>query len=198
MRERGLAHAADTVDANRGLLRRIQQRGAQAGQFQFASDEVYVWPGEIAAPGTVQREQAQPLRDVLGELLQLGTRRRIKEVATVVMPPLVALDVEALEQVAFPMTEQRGILRRVEVFEFHEPERRGALAHEAVFEFVPAPFLPFPAAGIATQVGAGKTGDEEARVTQCPVTADLPMVKIPDVLLVEEDFQIAVEAAAEI
>ena len=47
LRERGLAHAADAVDASRGLLRRIQQRGAQAGQFQFAPDEVCVRPGEI-------------------------------------------------------------------------------------------------------------------------------------------------------
>ena len=116
----------------------------------------------------------------------------------VVMPPLVALDVEALEQIAFPTTEQRGIFRRVEVFQFHEPERRGTLAHEAVFEFVPAPFLPFPAAGIALQVGAGEAGDEEARVAQRPMAADLPVVKIPDVFFVEEDFQIAIEAAAEI
>jgi hypothetical protein len=154
--------------------------------------------GEIAAPGTVQREQAQALRDVLGELLQFGTGRQIKEVAVVVMPPFVALDVEALEQVAFPTAEQRGILRRVEVLEFHEPERRGALTHEAVFEFVPAPFLPFPTAGITEQVAAREAGNEEPRVAQRPMTAHLPMVEVPDVFLVEEDFQIAFEAAAEI
>jgi len=156
----------------RSWLRRIEQGGAQAGQLRFAPDEVCVRPGEIAAPGAIQREQPQPLRDVLGELLQFGTGRRIKEVAVVVMPPLVALDVEALEQVALPTTEQRGILRRVEVFEFCEPERRGALADEAVFEFMPAPFLPFSAAGIAAQVGAGETVDEEARIAQRPMAAD--------------------------
>ena len=171
---------------------------AQAGQFRFAPDEVCVRPGEIAAPGTVQCKQSQALRDVLGELLQFGTRRRIKEVAVVVMPPLVASDVEALEQVALPTTEQRGILRRVEVFQFHEPERRGALTHEAVFEFVPAPFLPFPAAGIAAQVGAGEAGDKEARIAQRPMAAHLPIVEVLNVFLVEEDFQIAIEATTEI
>ena len=117
------------MDASRGLLRRTEQRGAQAGQFRFAPDEVCIRPGEIAAPGTVQREQSQPLRDVLGELLQFGAGRRIKEVAAVALPPLVALDVEALEQVAFPTTEQLGVLRRVEVFQFYEPQRRGTLTH---------------------------------------------------------------------
>ena len=116
----------------------------------------------------------------------------------VVMPPLVALDVEALEQVAFPPTEQRGILRRVEVFEFHEPKRRGTLAQEAVFEFVPAPFLPFPTAGIAAQVAAGEAGDEEARVAQRSVAADLPVIEVLNVFLVEENFQVAVESSAEI
>jgi len=155
---------------------------------------------EIAAPGAIQREQSQPLRDVLGELLQFGTGRRIKEVAVVVMPPLVALDVEALEQVAFPTTEQLGILRRVEVFEFHEPERRGTLAHKAVFEFVPAPFLPFPAAGIAAQVPAGETGDKEPRVAQRPVATDLPILVSLDAIhiFVAEDFQISIQALAEI
>ena len=51
------------------MLRRIEQRGAQAGQFRFAPDGIGVRPGEIAAPGTVQRAQSQPLRDVLGEVL---------------------------------------------------------------------------------------------------------------------------------
>ena len=79
------------------------------------------------------------------------------------MPPLVALDVEALEQVAFPATEQFGILWRVEVFEFYEPERRGTLTPKTMFLFMLAPFLPFPAAGIAAQVAAREAGDEEAR-----------------------------------
>jgi len=174
-----------------------EQGGTQPGQLRFAPDEVYVRPGEIAAQGAVQCEQSQALRDVLGELPQFGTRRRIKEVAVGVMPPLVALDVEALKQVTLPTTEQSSIHRRVEVSQFHKPERRGTLTHEAVFEFVPAPFLPFPAAGIAAQVGAGEAGDKELRVTQCQMAADLPVVEVLDVLLVEKDFQIAVEAAAE-
>ena len=67
-----------------------------------------------------------------------------------------------------------------------------------MFEFVPAPFLPFPAAGIAAQVSAREAGDEEARVAQRPMATNLPVVKIPDVFLVEKYLHIAVEATAEI
>ncbi|HRI12265.1 MAG TPA: hypothetical protein PLX89_04595 [Verrucomicrobiota bacterium] len=63
---------------------------------------------------------------------------------------------------------------------------------------MPAPFLPFPAAGIAAQVAAGEAGDEEARVTQRPMTADLPVVEVLDVFLVEKDLQSAVEATAKV
>jgi len=106
--------------------------------------------------------------------------------------------VETLEQVALPAAEQRGVFRRVDVCQFHKPERRGALTHEGVFEFVPAPFLSFQAAGIAAQVGAGEVGDEEARVAQRPMAADLPVVKILDVFLVVKYLQITVEASTEI
>jgi hypothetical protein len=114
------------------------------------------------------------------------------------MPPLVALDVEALEQVMLPVAEHFCVLWRFEVLQLHKPKRRSALTHEAVFEFVPAPFLPFPAAGIAAQIRAGEAGDEEPRVAQRPMTANLPMVEVLNVFLVEENLQIAVEAAAEI
>ena len=61
-----------------------------------------------------------------------------------------------------------------------------------------APFFPFPAARIAAQVAAGETGNEEPRVAQRPMAADLPMFKVLDVLLVEENLQIAVETPAKI
>ena len=47
LHERDLAHAADAVEASRGWLRRIEQRGAQAGQFRFAPDEVCVRPSKL-------------------------------------------------------------------------------------------------------------------------------------------------------
>lgn len=98
-------------------------------------------PGEIATPSAVQREKSQPLRDVLGELLQFGTRCRIEKGTGIARLPLVALDVEALEQVALPTAKQRGVFRRFEVFDFHEAERRGALTHKGRVR-VPAGTIP--------------------------------------------------------
>src|ERR1039458_5878779 len=67
-----------------------------------------------------------------------------------------------------------------------------------MFKFVPAPFFPFPAACVAAQIRTRQAGDEEPRVTQSAMAADLPVIEVLDILPVEENSEVTIEPPPEI
>ena len=197
-RKGGLADATDADEGDGRGRRGVEQMLAEAAQFRFAPDEAIVRPAEIPALPAVEREEAEALRDVIGEAREFLAGGGVLQGFAPAFAPRVERNAEALAEFTFPLPEPLGVARCVEVRDLDEPKARRADTDLAAFEFALAPFLPLPSAGVADEIRGGKQDDEETRGAKRAVTADFPVVEVANVRAIVEDLDVPVEQALEL
>ena len=151
-REGRLADAADADEGDGRGRGGVEQAPAEEAQLRFAPDEAIVRPAEIPAVRAGEREEAEALRDVIGDAREFRTGGGVLQRFAPAFAPGVEGDTEALAEFVFPLPEPLDIARCVEPRDFDEPQAGRADADLAAFEFALEPFLPLPAAGVAGEI----------------------------------------------